>query len=68
MRKAYSGGSMKNNKLMAFVAGVTLFPLIAACDTPTNTNTNANANMTVSNANANANVNNNANVNANANG
>jgi hyperosmotically inducible protein len=56
---------MNKNKLVVFLAGVTLMVLAIGCETATNTNTNTN--VAVSNANRNANVNANANTNVNAN-
>jgi len=57
---------MKNNRLMALIAGFTLVVAVAVgCETATNTNTNTNANMAATNANMNANAN--ANINANTN-
>ena len=56
---------MNINKLVAFLAGLTLIALAIGCETATNTNTNTN--VAVSNANTNANVNANANMNTNAN-
>ena len=56
---------MNKNKLLVFLAGVTVMVLAIGCETTTNTNTNAN--VAVVNANTNVNANANANLNANAN-